>query len=123
MKLIFLILFPFLCFGQGLIINEISNGTTGTQEYYELVVIGSSSNPLGNVDLGGWIIDDNNGDFEGFTTTGIATGHIRIKPGFYSSVHRPLFRKQQLNSFHNKFKLYPSNIWGITILDKNWIKE
>lgn len=86
MKLIFLILFPFLCFGQGLIINEISNGTTGTQEYYELVVIGSSSNPLGNVDLGGWIIDDNNGDFEGFTTTGIATGHIRIKPGFYSSV-------------------------------------
>lgn len=86
MKLLFFILFPLLCFGQGLIINEISNGVTGTQEYYELVVIGSSSNPLGNVDLGGWIVDDNNGDFEGFTTTGVAQGHIRIKPGFYSSV-------------------------------------
>lgn len=73
-------------FGQGVIINEISNGATGAQEYYELVVIGSQSNPYGFVDLGGWIIDDNNGSFESGVSTGVATGHIRIKPGFLSSV-------------------------------------
>lgn len=73
-------------FSQGLIINEVTNGSAGTQEYYELVVIGSSTNPLASVDLGGWIVDDNNGSFEGSTTTGIAQGHIRIKPGSLSSV-------------------------------------
>ena len=89
-KLIFILLFVFTSINlhsQGLIINEISNGASGIQEYYELVVIGSSTNPLGNVDLGGWIIDDNNGDFEGvMALVGIAPGHIRIKPGFLSSV-------------------------------------
>jgi len=86
MKLLFFLLLPIFCFGQGLIVNEISNGDSGTKEYFELVVIGSSTNPTGFVDLGGWIIDDNNGDFEGTSTTGIATGHIRINPGYLSSV-------------------------------------
>lgn len=72
---------------QGLIINEVSNGISGNQEYFELVVIGSQANPLGGVDLGGWIIDDNNGDFEGVMTgVGIAYGHIRITPGCLTSV-------------------------------------
>lgn len=87
--LFFILLFVSLflnSFSQGLIVNEVTNGSAGTQEYYELVVIGSSSDPLANVDLGGWIIDDNNGSFEGSTTTGIAQGHIRIKPGSLSSV-------------------------------------
>lgn len=85
----FIYLFLFLSsfvYSQGMIVNELSNGSAGNQEYYELVVVGSSLNPTGLVDLGGWIIDDNNGDFEGTVTTGIATGHIRIKPGFLSSV-------------------------------------
>lgn len=90
MKKIFIILLLLISingFGQGLIINEVSNGATGAQEFFELVVIGSTSNPLGNVDLGGWIIDDNNGDFEGsMSGVGIAAGHIRIKPGYLSSV-------------------------------------
>ena len=89
MRNIFLCLFVLIksiIFGQGLIINEISNGSSGNQEYYELVVIGSQSNPFNNVDLGGWIIDDNNGSFEASLSTGVATGHIRIKPGYLSSV-------------------------------------
>lgn len=89
MKNILLCLFVLIksiAFGQGLIINEISNGSSGNQEYYELVVIGSQSKPFDNVDLGGWIIDDNNGSFEASLSTGVATGHIRIKPGYLSSV-------------------------------------
>lgn len=68
-------------FGQGAIINEISNGPTGTQEFFELVVIGPNSNPnCGPVDLRGWFVDDNNGDFScgPCAGTGIATGHIRF---------------------------------------------
>ena len=70
----------------GMILNEISNGTTGNQEYMEFVVIGSSADPLADVNLSGWIIDDNNGDFEGTTSTGIADGHVRIKSGFLTAV-------------------------------------
>lgn len=85
--LLILIIAPILSFAQGLIVNEISNGDSGVREYYELVVIGSSADPLGLVDLGGWIIDDNNGDFEGaISGVGIAQGHIRIKPGYLSAV-------------------------------------
>lgn len=63
---------------QGMIVNELSNGVTGNQEYIELLVVGSAASPTGNVDLRGWIIDDNNGEFEGTTGTGLATGHMRI---------------------------------------------
>jgi len=87
MKLLLFILLPFLCLGQGLIVNEISNGVDSTKEYMEFVVIGSASNPLGNVDLRGWIIDDNNGDFNGnISGVGIAQGHIRISSSCLSSV-------------------------------------
>ncbi|MEM8523740.1 MAG: gliding motility-associated C-terminal domain-containing protein [Bacteroidota bacterium] len=55
---------PFVHEKGGLIINEISNGPTGTvgnrAEYIELLVIGSSSDPTAPVNLEGWIIDDNN---------------------------------------------------------------
>lgn len=84
------LLFSFLSistFSQGIIINEFSNGTTGNREYYELVVIGSAANPLANVNLNGWIIDDNNGSFEGsMAGVGIAQGHIRISSTCLSSV-------------------------------------
>ncbi len=59
----------------GLIVNEVSNGTSGAREWVELLVIG----PAATVDLSGWIIDENNGDFDSFTSgKGIATGHIRF---------------------------------------------
>ena len=84
---IILFLFPTIIYSQGMIVNELSNGQNGAKEYIELVVIGSSSNPLGNVNLEGWIIDDNNGDFEAIASSvGIAVDHSRIKMGCLTSV-------------------------------------
>lgn len=70
---------------QGLIVNEISQGESGGQkEFAEFVVVG----PLcTTVDLRGWILDDNNGDFTdcpgsdngALAGTGIAPGHLRFK--------------------------------------------
>jgi len=60
---------------SGLIVNEVSNGSSGNKEWIEFVVVGS--NPT--VNLSGWILDDNNGDFDSFTTgKGIAAGHLRF---------------------------------------------
>lgn len=66
---------------QGLIVNELSNGSGGTREFVELVVLGTgASEACGPVDVRNWIIDDNNGDFScgPCATTGIAQGHIRL---------------------------------------------
>lgn len=61
-----------------LIINEVSNGPTGSQEYVELLVIGTPSCTNSCVDLRGWILDDNNGYFASGAGTGIAAGHMRF---------------------------------------------
>lgn len=66
---------------QGLVVNEFSNGPTGNQEYYEYVVVGPSGSPnCGPIDIRGWIIDDNNGDFScgPVQNVGIAQGHVRF---------------------------------------------
>lgn len=66
--------------GTGVIINEWSNGPTGSQEYYEFVVAGQCGTV---VDIRGYILDDNNGtftnpaDYSG-TASGIAPGHFRF---------------------------------------------
>jgi hypothetical protein len=69
----------------GIIVNEYSNGDSGTREFMEFLVIGD---PCTTVDLRGWIFDDNNGlndaTCEGFTVdgslaSGIAGGHNRFK--------------------------------------------
>lgn len=70
-------------FGQGVIVNEASNGPSGVKEYFELVVVGQT--PLitcATVDLRGFVIDDNNGDFSGgpVAGAGIASGHLRFSP-------------------------------------------
>ncbi len=61
----------------GLILNEFSNGVSGSKEYVELLVTGT---PGKTVDLRGWVFDDNNGDFSNGNVyrTGITTGHIRF---------------------------------------------
>ena len=64
-----------------LAVTEISNGPSGDCEYAEMVVAncGEDQNPV--VDVSGWIIDDNSGNFDtaGCTTsTGIAQGHYRL---------------------------------------------
>lgn len=72
---------PYSSNGQGMVLNEFSNGDSGTREYMEFVVVGPDTAPnCGPVDLRGWIVDDNNGDFScgPCAGTGIATGHIRL---------------------------------------------
>lgn len=62
---------------QGLLLNEVSNGATGTnQEFVEMIVMGDPLAPLAPVDLRGWILDDNNGSF--LPANGVAPGHFRI---------------------------------------------
>lgn len=64
---------------QGIILNELSNGQSGAQEFFELVVVGSAASPTAPVNLDGWIIDDNNGEWGGSGAgLGIAPGHLRI---------------------------------------------
>ncbi len=68
-------------FGQTLIINEMSNGPSGSQEYVEFLVVdntvifdcNNSTPPC--IDIRGWIFDDNSG-FHG--TNGIAAGAGRF---------------------------------------------
>lgn len=73
-----------LAYGQaGLMVNEISQGSSGKKEFVELVVVGPACT---SVDLRGWIVDDNNGDFitcagdnnGALAGSGIAAGHIRF---------------------------------------------
>ncbi|MEX1193208.1 MAG: hypothetical protein WEA99_14655 [Brumimicrobium sp.] len=63
----------------GLLINEFSNGSTGSQEFYEFIVAGQCGE---TVDVRGYIIDDNNGtfttDYNNPGGTGIALGHLRL---------------------------------------------
>lgn len=74
-------LFPFIsplrAQEQGIIINEFSNGASGTKEYIEFLVVGCSGS---RVDIRGWKFDDNNGDFSNgpITSAGIAPGHSRF---------------------------------------------
>lgn len=65
--------------GPGAIINEVSNGPSGAQEYIELLVVDGGSGAC-TVDLRGFIVDDNNGDFScgPRATAGIAQGHLRF---------------------------------------------
>ncbi|MEY3236324.1 MAG: hypothetical protein RI883_425 [Bacteroidota bacterium] len=63
---------------NGLLINEFSNGSGGSKEYYEFIVVGNCGDLA---DVRGFIIDDNNGTFS--TTfpehaSGVAKGHLRL---------------------------------------------
>lgn len=65
--------------GQTVIINEVSNGPAGAQEYMELLVVPDGPvtpcTPQSCLDLRGWMIDDNNG-FHG--SGGVAQGAARF---------------------------------------------
>lgn len=70
-----------MSFGQTLIINEVSNGEEGNEEYVELVVVdntvvyncGDTEPPC--IDIRGWIFDDNSG-YHG--AGGAASGALRF---------------------------------------------
>ena len=70
----------------GLVINEASNGSAGGEEWVELLVIGDPANPTDPVNVDGWIIDDNNGEFEGTTGTGLLTGHLFLDDTIWQSI-------------------------------------
>lgn len=85
MKYIFLSFFFTLStlFAQNLIVNEVSQGPTGSKEYVEFLVIpGTGPYQCSDycLDLRGWIIDDNNGYFSGGVGSGIgiAAGAVRF---------------------------------------------
>ncbi len=79
--LLLLLVNIFPSFSQTLIINEVSNGPAGNQEYVEFVVVsdtviydcGSPAPPC--LDIRGWIFDDNSGYHGG---SGIAAGAVRF---------------------------------------------
>jgi hypothetical protein len=63
-----------------LLVNEISNGPANGQEFIELVVV-KVGKQCGPVDIRGFVIDDNNGDFsitKGGSAAGVAPGHFRF---------------------------------------------
>ncbi len=62
-----------------LIINEVSQGPTGAQEYVELLVTGTPvCGGINTIDIRGWIIDDNNSWHATGSGSGIAGGHVRF---------------------------------------------
>lgn len=76
MKRIFLAavtLIASICTKAQLVLNEVSQGTSGNKEYIELVVIGTPTCSDSTADLRGWIVDDNGGWF----------GTSAISPGCY----------------------------------------
>lgn len=75
----FLSISPLFSQQPSLRINEVSQGT-GTQEYVEFLVTGIPSTACSpqNLDLRGWIFDDNNGRFKNGAGTGIAGGSMRF---------------------------------------------
>ncbi|MFZ9028716.1 MAG: hypothetical protein ACO2Z9_06850, partial [Crocinitomicaceae bacterium] len=82
----FFSIFYFSLTAQSLVINEISQGSGGVQEYVEFVVIPDPSQTISCrdvlpcMDLRGWIFDDNNGHFTGGPGSGlgIAPGACRF---------------------------------------------
>ncbi|MCO5269275.1 MAG: hypothetical protein M9897_10325 [Brumimicrobium sp.] len=63
------------CVGT-LILNEFSNGASGSKEYFEYIVGGPCD--CERVDVRGWIMDDNNGEFGTGTGVGIASGFVML---------------------------------------------
>lgn len=77
--LLFLMLTCLATFGQPkLIVNEFSQGSGGTKEFIELLVVGTRTCNDSTMDLRNWIFDDHNGWYGG-SGTGIAAGHFRFK--------------------------------------------
>ncbi|MBL7912782.1 MAG: gliding motility-associated C-terminal domain-containing protein [Bacteroidia bacterium] len=67
-------------FCQQLVINEVSQGPSGSKEYVELLVIGTPTcSAIPCMDLRDHIIDDNNGNHATGGGTGIASGCVRLK--------------------------------------------
>jgi gliding motility-associated-like protein len=112
-----------LLFSQSLVINEVSQGSSGNKEYVEFLVIpGAGPYNCSDycLDLRGWIFDDNNGYFSGpGSGNGIAKGALRFaQSSFWSCIpigtliviyndvdKNPTLPTNDLNNSDNNFKL------------------
>lgn len=74
------LLIGFQSTSQQLFINEVSQGPSGSSEYVEFIVAGSSTcaSPPPCLDMRGIVIDDNNGDFRSGSGQGIEAGAMRF---------------------------------------------
>ena len=79
-NLFFFVFLTTVSFSQQLIINEVSQGGAGANEYVEFVVVGTPTciAPVPCIDLRKVIIDDNNGYFASGSGNGIAAGAVRF---------------------------------------------
>ncbi|MDP1744543.1 MAG: hypothetical protein Q8L90_03135, partial [Bacteroidota bacterium] len=87
--LLLTLLLAFVSFSKAqLIINEVSQGPTGSKEFVELLVVGTATcSSIPCMDLRGYYIDDNNGNHATGVGTGIAQGCIRFKStAFWSCI-------------------------------------
>lgn len=74
------LLFPIFLSAQTLILNEVSNGSSGSEEYVELIVAGTTTCGINStMDIRNFYIDDNNGTHASGSGTGIATGCVRFR--------------------------------------------
>lgn len=77
--------------GKGvLMVTEASNGPAGTCEYVEMLVANGGGERMDSVDVSGWIIDDNSGNFNVsgcVSGVGISKGHYRLAfDGFWNKI-------------------------------------
>ena len=64
---------------QTVVINELSNGASGSEEYVELLVVGNPTCAgIPTLDMRGYYLDDNNGAFASGSGVGIAGGCMRL---------------------------------------------
>jgi gliding motility-associated-like protein len=63
---------------QQLVLNEFSQGNSGTREYIELLVVGNKTCTDSCMDIRGWVFDDHNGWYGASAGMGIATGCMRF---------------------------------------------
>ena len=108
-----------------LLVNEISNGSSGSQEFVELMAAATDCGmDRDSVDVSGWIIDDNNGIFSGSTASGfgISQGHYRLSENaiweeFPTGKLIVLFNNADFNSSISAFATASGNIDGFLNTD------
>lgn len=113
---------PVIVEGAGpaaLMLTELSNGPSGSCEYAEILVANGGSGNSANVDVRGWIIDDNSGNFN---TTGCASG-AGIGSGHYRLAFDATWAQVPVGSFIVVYNLgtaaAPENCYNLPVAFKD----
>ena len=78
-----------------LAVTEISNGPSGDCEFAQMLVANCGTDSAAYVDVSGWIIDDNSGNFD---THGCGLLNISSNIGHYRLEHSPTWQKVPVGS-------------------------